>query len=319
MTNLDKNDKKILLELDKNSRQSYTQIAGKVRLSKEAVRLRIQKLEKEKIIEGYYSLVNFPLLGENLYLIYLKTYGMNPEIEKKFIEHVNKIKNVGLNVSVIGFSNFNLAIWSKSPFEFEKTFTKILEGFEKYIFKKIIMVESSANYFKNKFFFPLVLNTDILRTESASKPEEIDNRDFLILESLAENARISASDLAVKTNLTAAAVAQRIKNLEKRKIILGYKVQVNFNLFHLKIFLKLQDMNGLLEKKMINYLNGIREVVSVSKTYGDYDLEFRIQVESILQIEEIINGFRTEFQKNFQDFEMIIFTRFHKVLNYFPA
>ena len=54
---LDEKDKKILYELDKNSRQGISSIAKKVRLSKEVVNYRIKNLEKRKIIKGYYAVL----------------------------------------------------------------------------------------------------------------------------------------------------------------------------------------------------------------------------------------------------------------------
>lgn len=319
MTNMDTKDKRIILELDRNSRQSYSRIAKSAGLSKEAVRLRIKKLEDKGIIEGYYALINFSLLRQNLYLIYLKTAGMSNETEKDFIKKINNIKNVGLNSSVLGFANFNLAIWSENSYEFEKTFKKILSGHEEYIIKKIIMIESFAHYFKIKQFANLASNTKALTTQNFSEPETLDNTDYLLLRELSSNANVSATKLSELTNLTSPAILKRIKRLEDKKMILGYKVQVNLNMLHAKIFLKLKDMSEKSERKLIAYLGELPEVVSVSKTYGDYDLEFRVQVNDVLKIELVIDKIKMDFTSNFLDFDMLIFTKFHKVLNYFPG
>ena len=53
---LDLKDKKILWELDKDSRQPLSKIAKNVRLSKEAVYYRIKNLEKRKIIAEEWSM-----------------------------------------------------------------------------------------------------------------------------------------------------------------------------------------------------------------------------------------------------------------------
>ena len=47
---LDVKDRKILYELDKNSRQSYSSLAKKVGLSQEAVRYMVNKLIENKVI-----------------------------------------------------------------------------------------------------------------------------------------------------------------------------------------------------------------------------------------------------------------------------
>lgn len=317
MTNLTLKDKRIILELDHNSRQSYKQIGKTIGLSKEATRLRIQKLEK-KVIEGYFPLINFGALGYSLYIIYLKTSGMSKEEENKFITRINKTKNIGLNVSVLGSWNFNIAIWAKNNSEFEKALQNITRGFEKHIIKKTIMIETFAHYFKFKLFKEIKNETPTLITSSLNKEKKIDAIDKQILISLSKNAKISLTELSKKIGLTPSAISLRIKNLEKEKIILGYKPQLNLDLLHLKIFLKLQKTDEKKEKKIITYLSQIPEVISVSKTHGDFNLEFRLNIKNILELNEIINDFKEKFSEEFIDFEMMIFVKFHKVLNYFP-
>jgi len=56
-------DRKILYELDLNSRQSFQKIGKKVRLSKESVFYRIKKLEEEGIIQRYSTMVDVGKLG----------------------------------------------------------------------------------------------------------------------------------------------------------------------------------------------------------------------------------------------------------------
>jgi DNA-binding Lrp family transcriptional regulator len=66
MISLDKKDKKILYELDYNSRQSFSSIAKKVKLKKETCIYRINKLISEKVITQFSTLIglgNFALLS----------------------------------------------------------------------------------------------------------------------------------------------------------------------------------------------------------------------------------------------------------------
>ena len=53
---LDLKDRKILYELDKNCRQSNSQIANKVSLSKQVINYRIRRLEDNNIITNYQAL-----------------------------------------------------------------------------------------------------------------------------------------------------------------------------------------------------------------------------------------------------------------------
>lgn len=55
----------------------------------------------------------------------------------------------------------------------------------------------------------------------------MDATDYKILELLQKNARISMKSIGQKVGLTAPAVSDRIKKMEKNDVILGYKAVVN--------------------------------------------------------------------------------------------
>jgi len=317
MTNMDLKDRKIIVELDKNARQNFSQIAKSVGLSKQVVRARVQNLEKN-IIEGYYPIINFPLLGYSLHVVYLKFAGMPKEKEKKLIDRINVAKRVGLNVTVFGDWNLNLAIWAKYPLDFENTLNDIVKGFEQYIIKKTIMMESEANYFRFKLFRDVKNDAETIITKDVKERKEIDGSDELILACLSKNAREDIVKIAERLKMTPAAAAKRIKNLESKKIIMGYKPQLNLNLLHTKVFLHLQKITEEKEKQVMDYLSRIPEIISVSKTFGDYELEFRAQVENISDLHKIIEDFREKYPQEFIDFNLLIFIKFHRVLSYFP-
>ena len=63
MLKFDLKDRKILYQLNINSRQSFSQIGKKVGLSKTVVDYRIKKLEKQEIIRNYYTLIDAFKIG----------------------------------------------------------------------------------------------------------------------------------------------------------------------------------------------------------------------------------------------------------------
>ena len=69
---IDLKDKKILYELDRNSRQSNNQIAKKVGLSEQVVGHRIRRLQELGIIEYFYVKTNPSALGYMHIKIYLR-------------------------------------------------------------------------------------------------------------------------------------------------------------------------------------------------------------------------------------------------------
>ena len=85
MAKIDKYDKKILFELDQNSRKSAQQIARKVHLSKVSVINRINKLVKNGIIKNFITLVNYRKLGFSNFHVYYSLQNLSHEKEEEFI------------------------------------------------------------------------------------------------------------------------------------------------------------------------------------------------------------------------------------------
>ena len=87
---LDVKDRKILYELDKNSRQSYSSLAKKVGLSQEAVRYRVNSLVGNKAISKFFTVVNVSMLGLTFYKILLKFHNINEKKKEDIINYLIK-------------------------------------------------------------------------------------------------------------------------------------------------------------------------------------------------------------------------------------
>ncbi len=80
---LDLKDKKILYELDKNARASISDIGRAVRLNKNTVNYKIKRLEEQKVILSYYTVIDNSKLG---YLTSFRCYSKffnTPQNKKK--------------------------------------------------------------------------------------------------------------------------------------------------------------------------------------------------------------------------------------------
>ena len=69
---IDLKDRKILYELDTNSRQSYHEIAKKVGLSKDSIIYRIKKLQEQGVIKKFHTIYDVGKLGFISFRLYLK-------------------------------------------------------------------------------------------------------------------------------------------------------------------------------------------------------------------------------------------------------
>ena len=130
MEKLDLKDRKILYELDLNSRQSFSKIGKKVKLSKEVVNYRIKNLLKNKIIKNFFTILDVTKLGYHSFRIFLKFQNITSIKDEKIIDYLKKQSNVGWIVSVKGNWDVNFVVWHKDIYEFNEFWRKFLEKYK---------------------------------------------------------------------------------------------------------------------------------------------------------------------------------------------
>ena len=316
---IDLKDKKLIYELDFNARMSLTQLGKKIGLSKQSVKYRLDSLQKKDIIQGFYTDINASKIGLSIYLVYFNFQNMSPQTEKEFISDVSKQESVGVSVSTNGGWNYCIGIWAESVIHFKNSYRKIMKDYEEYVKSKTIMIETDFHYFKPKQIHQDKNNPEIIMKGETEK-FPLDEIDREILSLLAEDARMPLIDISEKINLSPNAIKLRIKQLEKNNIILGYRVMINYpllNFLHYRVFLHLTNLTEESENKIIGFLKNQKSVVSVTKTIGFCELEFRTIVKDIHEFYSLMEDLRSKFS-NLNDYFSIIYYKFHKALNYFP-
>ena len=94
MYKLDLKNRKLLYELDCNSRQTVQQLAKRIGLSKDTVKYRINKLVKEGIIKSFNAIIDTGKLGFYSFRIFMKFYQLSPNKEKEILDFLLKNKNL---------------------------------------------------------------------------------------------------------------------------------------------------------------------------------------------------------------------------------
>ncbi|USS41700.1 Lrp/AsnC family transcriptional regulator [Thermococcus aggregans] len=94
MVDVDEIDKKILVELRKNGRITFTELSKKLGLSVASIKNRVDKLERLGAIKGYSALVEPAFLDEYLQtLIELELLADDPQAERA-LQEIGKLENV---------------------------------------------------------------------------------------------------------------------------------------------------------------------------------------------------------------------------------
>ncbi len=294
---LDQKDKQILYLLDVDARQHNSEIARKVKLSKDAVGYRIKNMEKAGLIRGYTTIIDSAKLGYIWYRAYLNLMDTTPKILDEFVEILKKEPNVCWIAKVDGQWNFIFTIWVKSNKEFREFYNnKLMLGFKRYIKDRLICPVTSYFHLGRSY---------ILEKEKAQKTEIVgggekehhDNIDLEILKIISNNARAQLISIAKEVKLDSMTIHNRIRKMEEKGIIQGYKVDLDFNLLKREFYsvkINLNDMSNI--KKLENYTKTIPELTNITEAVGSFDFEFDLEVENSEQYHKIISELQIRFE-----------------------
>lgn len=123
--------------------------------------------------------------------------------------------------------------------------------------------------------------------------EEIDDT---ILRLLSAEGRISFTDLGKATGLSTSAVHQRVKRLEQRGVITGYRATINPEHVGLSLtaLISVRPIDPAEPDDYPERLSGIAEIESCYSVAGDESYILKVRVESPAALEKLLARIRSE-------------------------
>ncbi|MBT4575349.1 Lrp/AsnC family transcriptional regulator [archaeon] len=298
-------DRKLLYELNWNARQTHTAIAKKLRVSKQVVSYRIKQLEKQKIIKSYHAVIDWRKLGYNAIRIYLKWQNIDLKKEEEVYEEIRKDPLFMWSIRFEGDIDIAFYVWVKSIPEFAKKWFEFISKYKKYILKYEIYESVDMVHYPMKFLIDKYKAEELIigREEKV----KFDDTDYEILKIVTEHGQTPITDIARRIKLTPKAAMYRLRNLQKKEIILGYYAlldETKLGYVFYKVDFYLNDMSKI--KEMNEYAKQHKNVVYRMRTIGGPDFEIEVVVKDVIEMKKIINEIREKFPNKINNY------RFHR-------
>lgn len=317
MVKLAVKDMKILKELDFQARQPISQIARKVGLSPEVTSYRIKQLENKGIIEGYYPIIDLSKLGYIYCRYIIELERTNSEIEKQFISFTKEHPGLGWFVQR-GNMNISLSGYITSVEGVKHVLDDLNSRFYSVIKTKRPSIATKIYHFKRNYLYKTRDYDTLVWGENT--PVTVDLTDKKILLLLTDDIRFSSTDIARNVKLSTRAVIDRIKRMEKERLILGYRAALNLQKLgysHHKVELFIENLSQRRKEQLIEYMRVHPNIVYVTDVLDLVDLEFEAHLKSDSDLYHLMTAMRQEFPeiKRFNS------TPFHKeiIFRYLPG
>jgi DNA-binding Lrp family transcriptional regulator len=313
---LDLKDRKILFELDNNSRQPYSEIAKKVGLSKETCIYRINKLISEKVITNFSTLIGLGNLELFSNKLYFQLHGLTQEKKEQMIKDLQKNKKINWIAECSGEFDLIVAILCKNIKEFDDEKNQILQKFSQYIQNYSVGIMSETHIYQRDYLLDKSSQKEMLLIGKPN-PIKLDEKDKKILKLLSSNSRIQTLEISEKTKLNVKTIISRMKKLEKENIIQSYKIFLDLNKIDYKFykaFISINKMDKDKFKEFLSFCNLNKNIIHFVENVGCWELEPEFEVESEDQFYEIINQMKNQFPDFIKKIQTIKIQKEHKAI-----
>jgi len=321
MVKIDLKDRRILYQLDIDSRQPLSRIGNDVGLPKNSVVRRINRLKEEGIIRNFYTVIDVYKLGYILMRFHYKYQYTTPEIEKEIIDYFIKDKYSVLIASAHGMFNLKVIRIIKDMDEFYTLWQDTQNKYGHYFQDRSSALFINEMYYDSSF---LLFNKcdknqrDKFTLRGKGKRVEIEDLDFKILRLISANARMPPSEIANKLNSSSVTIRYRMKKLQELGVIQGFRVDMNisklgYHIFRVHISLK----NYAKRKKIIDYIKFNPNLVFIDTYTGEADLELEFYFENMDQFPKTMQDLTIKFPTAIRHYKYLNIVKYHKFL-YMP-
>lgn len=297
---LDLLHKKILYELEKDSSQPVSVLAKRLGRSKEVIAYRIHQLQKENILLGCSAIVDMARFDYFTFRIYIKWQDMTLEQKQEFFDDIGQNENIWTTTVLHGTWDAAFFIGIKTHEYVQKFHTiwnDIQLKYKEHIAATKIAVYAPVHNFNKRFFIDTA-EPVMERVYGAGVPVEHDEIDEKLISLYATDVRQTYTSLAEKLGISAETVRQRIRKLEQKKVIVGYKINLNLpKMGHQGYRVDFALNSVKRNKELFEYLKQHKYFYQINRSIGGADFETEIVVESLKHLLDILE----ETVKRFKD------------------
>ncbi|MDG6218942.1 MAG: AsnC family transcriptional regulator [Candidatus Thermoplasmatota archaeon] len=315
-------DRKILHQLDLNSRESTSKIGRTIGLNKNTVNYRMSLFEKNKLIKNYYSVIDSFKLGYEVLRFYITFQYSTPTIEKEIIEYFKRCKFIWALYTINGWFDLDLIFWIRNRQDFYEFWKATLYRYGDYFQDQKLSFFIGFSSYRNSYLLDdnnvKPLETSFTYIGDQKIRSKLDAIDYDILRIIAPNARISISDIANKLDVTRSLIVSRFNKLTKLDIIKGYRInidlgQLGYRYYKIDIFLR----NYSKRNQIIAYAKQNLHLMGIVETVGFSHIEFEYHLKNEEELIRIVNDISDNFPNSIRSYKYLSVKHIHKLL-YLP-
>ncbi len=305
---LSEREREILSALSLNGRLGLTALAGRLKLSKQALNYHLKSLEQKGVINGFHAIVDVHRLGLAHFRVFVKFQNLEREKEEELLIFLANLPQVSWLTLLDGDFDLEFVVWAESVPAFAGVFEQISDRYGRFFHEKYFSLATTVEY------LPLRLSSRVSPAEpiisgGCPSPFNADELDWKLLGLLNTDGRLAATRLAALCRAPLKQVRKRFEDLCAGRIILGFDFKLDhrrIGLSYRKVLLKLQDPAESRLAALSSYLRDHPEVIFLVRTIGAYDFEFELLSRSNEAFYSFMKDFRSRFRSDIRSHNSVI-------------
>jgi DNA-binding Lrp family transcriptional regulator len=308
---LDKIDKKILICLNNDASLPISQLAKRLKISREVCTYRINRLEQNNIIAGFITLINTRVLGYEDNLVCIQVRGVGKSEKSEILSRLKKHPFIKWVINSTGSWDIIISCGSRNKIEL----SKIIEAVKSMLGSNLISLEilPSIGLYKDETFDFIIGKEEVAGLKaysSAPSPDfKLTDSDLKILKAIALSARKPTTKIAQETELAFDTVNKRVKAMIKNNVIRKKQAVINVsNLGYWTywLILRIQNFDEKLENTIREFVKSEPHIIFADRLLGPWDARIEVCAKDPAHFNGVFNRIKEQFKEYLADYRMSI-------------
>ncbi|NQU98230.1 AsnC family transcriptional regulator [Candidatus Woesearchaeota archaeon] len=317
----DKKDLQLLYELDSDCRQSDAKIGRKLKLSKQTVRYRIQRLLKEGWITRFASVVDTYKLGFYKFKLYLSFKNADKDKIQEITDYLVAHKKTEWIASCSGKWDCIVGFIVKTPYEFDEAVRELEQRYSSFMAFREVTIALGVPHWKKEYLLDKKPPYSWEQQGGFLGDYQLDEEDEKIIRLIVNNSRMPVVEMAKKLKMSARTITYRLRKLRKDKIILMQRIFLNLpklNFIFCKALIKFKNLTKEKYGKFFAVCSDIPNLVYLINCTGSWDVELDFEMPDFNIFHKVMLDLRDRFPDIIASYDFAIVLNEEK-LDYYPG
>jgi Lrp/AsnC family leucine-responsive transcriptional regulator len=240
--------------------------------------------------------------------VWVQIRHMQPEKKRKFLESLSSHPRVGWLAACGGKFDFAFSIMAEDSVTFSNIMRKILSDNPGIVQNYSITIATKIRSYPRTYLLEKHKGERAGGLFSSGPPQRmrLDKKDMTILSILSRDAKTPAVEIGKKIGMSTNAARMRVKKLEEKKVIQGYKAIFQpsvIGIQNYEILITTEGITAEKEGEVDAYCRSNPYITLFMSCIGRWDITLSVDIEGPQQLQQVLSEIRDRFGPVIRDFE----------------